>query len=430
MHFEIFVAQSETATSNILLGDQGNDQRISSNYELPCWSIDISPTSNICTSDPLNTSLLSDTTMWNQIIPQTKQSETSLISKSSQNTHCNPTSLNLTFVYSKCSNVTTSNENSSSHRETAKTKITGNPNENPSSDYRSTNSKEILSPCKNSEDEEKNPDEHKREEILSTSPHSSNMSERPSIISDNKLDDVLPGMIQSLGENLNFNLSKSERMGDEEKNFPGLCTGTDEKRRKELLPRSIKVYQLLATQSEDRGDGSSHLNDRRISLQISRPEGEDEMEEKDKTNDEGVSFPQDSKQNKFLLSADDISTKLKINNVIAGCWQSENNIQTINNNTIPLRKLSSPGDVESSQRTIHCTDTGSVTVRPIYPYCPYSPYGSPQGSPRNRRRPLRESRRVSIDNRQGGLQLNQYKLLDNIGQVSMPLLCFFHFISY
>ncbi|XP_035743462.1 probable serine/threonine-protein kinase mkcC isoform X3 [Vespa mandarinia] len=63
-------------------------------------------------------------------------------------------------------------------------------------------------------------------------------------------------------------------------------------------------------------------------------------------------------------------------------------------------------------------DVAPVSVRPIYPYCPYSPYGSPQGSPRNRRRPLRESRRVSIDNTQGGLQLNQYRLLDNIGQGS------------
>ncbi|CAD6237508.1 GSCOCG00002348001-RA-CDS [Cotesia congregata] len=66
-------------------------------------------------------------------------------------------------------------------------------------------------------------------------------------------------------------------------------------------------------------------------------------------------------------------------------------------------------------------DTGAVGIRPIYPYCPYSPYGSPQGSPRIRRRPLRESRRVSIDNKQGAFQLNQYKLLDNIGQGSFGI---------
>lgn len=51
-------------------------------------------------------------------------------------------------------------------------------------------------------------------------------------------------------------------------------------------------------------------------------------------------------------------------------------------------------------------------------YCAYSPYASPCGSPRSRRRPLRESRRVSVDNRQGALQLNQYRLLDTIGQGS------------
>lgn len=57
--------------------------------------------------------------------------------------------------------------------------------------------------------------------------------------------------------------------------------------------------------------------------------------------------------------------------------------------------------------------------RSIYPNAPYSPYGSPFGSPRNRRRgPLRESRRISIEQSGSFLQLNQYKLMDQIGQVS------------
>lgn len=57
--------------------------------------------------------------------------------------------------------------------------------------------------------------------------------------------------------------------------------------------------------------------------------------------------------------------------------------------------------------------------RPIYPNVPYSPYGSPFGSPRmgRRRPPLRESRRVSIEQTGSFLQLNQYKLMDQIGQV-------------
>ena len=81
-----------------------------------------------------------------------------------------------------------------------------------------------------------------------------------------------------------------------------------------------------------------------------------------------------------------------------------------------VREAISSGEAGTSQ------GSQNVSGRPIYPYCPCSPYGSPQGSPRNRRKPLRESRRVSIDNKEGALQLNQYKLLDNIGQVSFQLI--------
>lgn len=62
-------------------------------------------------------------------------------------------------------------------------------------------------------------------------------------------------------------------------------------------------------------------------------------------------------------------------------------------------------------------------TRPIYPNVPYSPYGSPYGSPRTgrRRAPLRESRRISIEQSGSFLQLNQYKLMDQIGQVSFTM---------
>ncbi|KAM8703209.1 hypothetical protein ACLKA7_007916 [Drosophila subpalustris] len=65
-----------------------------------------------------------------------------------------------------------------------------------------------------------------------------------------------------------------------------------------------------------------------------------------------------------------------------------------------------------------CTES-----RPIYPNVPYSPYGSPFGSPRSvrRRPPLRESRRISIEKSGSFLQLNQYKLMDQIGQGSYGL---------
>ncbi|XP_076257097.1 calcium/calmodulin-dependent protein kinase kinase 1-like isoform X6 [Rhynchophorus ferrugineus] len=62
----------------------------------------------------------------------------------------------------------------------------------------------------------------------------------------------------------------------------------------------------------------------------------------------------------------------------------------------------------------------SSAGRPIFPNCPYSPYCSPTHSPRSnrKRQPLRESRRVSIEKLGHYLQLNQYKLLDSIGQGS------------
>ncbi|KAH8288959.1 hypothetical protein KR044_003173, partial [Drosophila immigrans] len=57
-----------------------------------------------------------------------------------------------------------------------------------------------------------------------------------------------------------------------------------------------------------------------------------------------------------------------------------------------------------------CTES-----RPIYPNVPYSPYGSPRSV--RRRPPLRESRRISIEKSGSFFQLNQYKLMDQIGQV-------------
>lgn len=57
-----------------------------------------------------------------------------------------------------------------------------------------------------------------------------------------------------------------------------------------------------------------------------------------------------------------------------------------------------------------------VVKRPIYPDVPYSPYSSPRSV--RRRPPLKESRRVSIDKSGSFLQLNQYRLMDSIGQVT------------
>lgn len=165
-----------------------------------------------------------------------------------------------------------------------------------------------------------------------------------------------------------------------------------------VLPRTVKVYQLLSTQSEDRTDREMYLADRRISLQISKHDDPQNMMTAESKDD--VSTPPGSTMTLSASVSSDMNTRL---------------FAEITDDTV-VKKGSSPGDPVPGQKFLG--DSSGMTVRPIYPYCPYSPYGSPQGSPRNRRRPLRESRRVSIDNRQGALQLNQYKLLDNIGQGS------------
>uniref|UniRef100_G3PZX2 Calcium/calmodulin-dependent protein kinase kinase 2 n=1 Tax=Gasterosteus aculeatus aculeatus TaxID=481459 RepID=G3PZX2_GASAC len=55
--------------------------------------------------------------------------------------------------------------------------------------------------------------------------------------------------------------------------------------------------------------------------------------------------------------------------------------------------------------------------RHIYPSLPYSPITSPHSSPRLPRRPTVESHSVSITDLQDCVQLNQYKLKDEIGKV-------------
>uniref|UniRef100_A0A3B3T388 calcium/calmodulin-dependent protein kinase n=1 Tax=Paramormyrops kingsleyae TaxID=1676925 RepID=A0A3B3T388_9TELE len=65
-----------------------------------------------------------------------------------------------------------------------------------------------------------------------------------------------------------------------------------------------------------------------------------------------------------------------------------------------------------------CSSPGPTNGRYIYPSLPYSPITSPHSSPRLPRRPTVESHRVSITNLQDCVQLNQYKLKDEIGKGS------------
>ncbi|XP_069164808.1 uncharacterized protein [Procambarus clarkii] len=86
-------------------------------------------------------------------------------------------------------------------------------------------------------------------------------------------------------------------------------------------------------------------------------------------------------------------------------------------------RSSGAGTGVSSRRGTHIakliqSKSMNMGDRPIYPNVPFSPYGSPCSSPRLRRRPLKESRCVSIEKNGEYVQLNQYKLKEAIGQGS------------
>merc|ERR1719410_2392034 len=59
--------------------------------------------------------------------------------------------------------------------------------------------------------------------------------------------------------------------------------------------------------------------------------------------------------------------------------------------------------------------------RPIYPNLPYSPYSSPNSSPRVRRRPLKMTKQASTEHMGNYMQLNQYKLMGMVGQGSYSI---------
>ncbi|XP_030356871.1 calcium/calmodulin-dependent protein kinase kinase 2 isoform X4 [Strigops habroptila] len=78
------------------------------------------------------------------------------------------------------------------------------------------------------------------------------------------------------------------------------------------------------------------------------------------------------------------------------------------------RKLS----LQERSQPARSPGSSNSTERFIYPSLPYSPVTSPHSSPRLPRRPTVESNRVSITGLQDCVQLNQYKLKDEIGKGS------------
>uniref|UniRef100_A0AAQ5XAT7 calcium/calmodulin-dependent protein kinase n=1 Tax=Amphiprion ocellaris TaxID=80972 RepID=A0AAQ5XAT7_AMPOC len=73
---------------------------------------------------------------------------------------------------------------------------------------------------------------------------------------------------------------------------------------------------------------------------------------------------------------------------------------------------------ERSQSAASPCSSPGLNGRYIYPSLPYSPITSPHSSPRLPRRPTVESHSVSITDLQDCVQLNQYKLKDEIGKGS------------
>jgi len=103
-------------------------------------------------------------------------------------------------------------------------------------------------------------------------------------------------------------------------------------------------------------------------------------------------------------------------------WSSQNLYFSIQKPPSPiLNGAISPG-LPYHQMSIQeqrSAEDSPCDTRPIYPNLPYSPYGSPGSSPRVRRKPLRETKRVNSIVQSDGeyVQLNQYKLEQAIGQV-------------
>ena len=66
-------------------------------------------------------------------------------------------------------------------------------------------------------------------------------------------------------------------------------------------------------------------------------------------------------------------------------------------------------------------DSRAESNRPIYPNLPFSPYSSPNASPRVKRRPLKMTKQASTEQLGNYLQLNQYKLMGMVGQGSYSI---------
>ncbi|XP_065595258.1 calcium/calmodulin-dependent protein kinase kinase 2 isoform X2 [Cyrtonyx montezumae] len=100
--------------------------------------------------------------------------------------------------------------------------------------------------------------------------------------------------------------------------------------------------------------------------------------------------------------------------------EEEMSVAAVEESPEPRAKLNLSGRKLSLQERSHSVRSpgSGDSERFIYPSLPYSPVTSPHSSPRLPRRPTVESNRVSITGLQDCVQLNQYKLKDEIGKGS------------
>jgi hypothetical protein len=97
---------------------------------------------------------------------------------------------------------------------------------------------------------------------------------------------------------------------------------------------------------------------------------------------------------------------------IANNFPTQNCFESINEEKMTAD--ASSGETSDRQKK---SATG-CQARPIFPNLSYSPLSSP----RITRKPAKESRRISIDKNGSFMQLNQYRLMDQIGVVSIHAL--------
>lgn len=102
---------------------------------------------------------------------------------------------------------------------------------------------------------------------------------------------------------------------------------------------------------------------------------------------------------------------------IANIVSSENCFESINEELMQTAPSDESPQKSMMPKVTSLDNDSSCQARPIFPNLSYSPYGSPRTS----RKPARESRRISIDKNGSFLQLNQYKLMDQIGVVSLKI---------